>query len=81
MQQHGSKYFASRHTLVYLADGRFFVHAQNTATNGNERLVIISGSVVPIISLYWKKRFSREHTKNPNASIRTRPDITFLAVG
>ena len=28
-----------------------------------------------------KKRFSREHTKNPNANVRARPDITFWAVG
>ena len=28
-------------------------------------------------SLYWKKRFSREHTKNPNANARARPDVTF----
>ena len=32
-------------------------------------------------SLYWKKRFSREHTKNPNANVGARPDITFWAVG
>ena len=29
----------------------------------------------------WKKRFSREHTKNPNAYDRARPDVTFWAVG
>ena len=34
-----------------------------------------------IFSLYWKKRFSREHTKNPNANVRARPDVTFWAVG
>ena len=28
-----------------------------------------------------KKRFSREHTKNPNANDRARPDVTFWAVG
>ena len=28
-----------------------------------------------------KKRFSREHTKNPNANVRARPDVTFWAVG
>ena len=28
-----------------------------------------------------KKRFSREHTKNPNANDLARPDITFWAVG
>ena len=37
--------------------------------------------LVLIISLYWKKRFSREHTKNPNANVRARPDFTFWAVG
>ena len=40
------------------------------------------GSVlVLIISLYWKKRFSREHTKIPNANVRARPDVTFWAMG
>ena len=34
-----------------------------------------------IISLYWEKRFSREHTKNPNANVRACPDVTFWAVG
>ena len=34
-----------------------------------------------IISLYWKKRFSREHTKTPNAKVFPRPDGTFWAVG
>ena len=28
-----------------------------------------------------KKRFSREHTKNPNANVWARPDVTFWAVG
>ena len=28
-----------------------------------------------------KKRFSRGHTKNPNANVRARPDVTFWAVG
>ena len=28
-----------------------------------------------------KKRFSREHTKNPNANVPARPDVTFWAVG
>ena len=28
-----------------------------------------------------EKRFSREHTKNPNANVRARPDVTFWAVG
>ena len=28
-----------------------------------------------------EKRFSREHTKNPNANYRARPDVTFWAVG
>ena len=37
--------------------------------------------LVLIISLYWKKRFSRRHTKNPNANDRARPDATFWAVG
>ena len=37
--------------------------------------------LVLIISLYWKKRFSREHTKNLNANVRTCPDVTFWAVG
>ena len=37
--------------------------------------------LVLIISLYWKKRFSREHTKNPNAHVRAHPVITFWAVG
>ena len=26
-------------------------------------------------------RFSREHTKNPNANVMTRPDVTFWAEG
>ena len=38
-------------------------------------------SLALIISLYWKKRFSREHTKNPNANVRARPVVTFSAVG
>ena len=37
--------------------------------------------LVLIISLYWKKRFSKEHTKNPNANIRACPDVTFWVVG
>ena len=37
--------------------------------------------LVLIISLYWKKRSLREHTKNPNAYIRARPVVTFCAVG
>ena len=37
--------------------------------------------LVLIISLYWKKRFSREHTKNPNANDRAHPVVTFWAVG
>ena len=46
-------------------------------TNG-----LLKGSLlVLIISLYWKKRFSREHTKNPNANVRVRPGVTFWAVG
>ena len=46
-------------------------------TNG-----LCKGSLlVLIISLYWKKRFSREHTKNPNANDQARPDVTFWAVG
>ena len=28
-----------------------------------------------------EKRFSREHTKNPNANVWARPDVTFWAVG
>ena len=28
-----------------------------------------------------KKRFAREHTKNPNANNRARQDVTFWAVG
>ena len=28
-----------------------------------------------------KKGFSREHTKNPNANVRARPEVTFWAVG
>ena len=27
------------------------------------------------------KRFSREHTKNPDANVRARPVVTFWAVG
>ena len=50
--------------------------------------------LVLIISLYWNKRFSREHpknpnanvwarpdVKNPNANVPARPDVTFWAVG
>ena len=33
-----------------------------------------------IISLYWQKRFSREHTKNPKANVLASPDVTFWAV-
>ena len=32
--------------------------------------------LVLIISLYWKKRLSREHTKNPNANDWAHPVIT-----
>ena len=28
-----------------------------------------------------EKRFSRKHTKNPNANVRALPDVTFWAVG
>ena len=28
-----------------------------------------------------KKRFPREHTKNPNAYVRARPDVTFWSMG
>ena len=28
-----------------------------------------------------EKRFSRRHTKNPNANVRARPDVTIRAVG
>ena len=28
-----------------------------------------------------EKRFSREHTKNPNVNVWARPDVTFWAVG
>ena len=28
-----------------------------------------------------EKRFSREHTKNPNANVRAHSDVTFWAVG
>ena len=28
-----------------------------------------------------EKRFSREHTKNPNANVWVRPEVTFWAVG
>ena len=31
--------------------------------------------------LILEKRFSREHTKNPNANVRARPDVIFWAVG
>ena len=37
-------------------------------TNGLQK----GSLLVLIISLYWKKRFSREHTKNPNANDRAR---------
>ena len=37
--------------------------------------------LVLIISLNWKKRFSKEHTKNPNANVRARPYVIFWAVG
>ena len=37
--------------------------------------------LVLIISLYWKKRFSREHTKNLISNVRARPVVTFWAVG
>ena len=39
-------------------------------------------ALVLIISLYWKKkRYSREHAKNPNAYVWARTDVTFWAVG
>ena len=31
--------------------------------------------------LILEKRFSREHTKNPNANVWARTDVTFGAVG
>ena len=37
--------------------------------------------IIPLYTLYMKKRFSREHTKNPNANVWARPDVTFWAVG
>ena len=37
--------------------------------------------LVLIISLYWKERFSREYTKNPNTNVRASPVVTFWAVG
>ena len=37
--------------------------------------------LVLIISKYWKNRYSREQTKNPNAHVQARPDVTFRAVG
>ena len=46
-------------------------------TNGLLKGILL----VLIIALYMKKRFSREHTKNPNANVRARPDVTFWAVG
>ena len=30
---------------------------------------------------YTGKKISKEHTKNPNANVRARPDVTFWAVG
>ena len=46
-------------------------------TNG-----LLKGSLlVLIISLYMENRFSREHTKNPNANVWARQDVTFWAVG
>ena len=42
---------------------------------------LLKGSLlVIIISLYWKKRFSREHTKNLIATVRARPGATFWAM-
>ena len=37
--------------------------------------------LVLIISLYWKKRFSRDHTKIQKANAQARPDVIFPAVG
>ena len=37
----------------------------------------IGSLLVLIISLYQKKGFSREHTKNLSANARARPDVTF----
>ena len=31
--------------------------------------------------MYWKKRFSRGHTKYPITNVQARPDFTFWAVG
>ena len=43
---------------------------------------LLKGSLhVLVILLYWEKRFSREHTKNPNANVRASPDVTFWAAG
>ena len=33
------------------------------------------------VILLEKKRFAREHTKNPNANVRARQVVTFLAAG
>ena len=43
-------------------------------TNGFEKESLF----VLIIPLYWKKRFSRQHTINPNANVWARPDVTFI---
>ena len=42
---------------------------------------MVGSLLVLTFSLYWEKRFSREHTKNPNANVRARPVVTFWAVG
>ena len=38
-------------------------------------------SLLVLIIPYWEKRFSREHTKNPNANVRARQGVAFWAVG
>ena len=43
--------------------------------------VLQQSLLVLIILLYWKQRFSREHTKNANVNVQPRPNVTFWAVG
>ena len=41
------------------------------------KMVAYSVLIIPL----YRKKISREHTKNPNANVWACPDVTFCAVG